>query len=217
MATVSDKIYEKVSADIVSGAISPGQKLDEQSLASQFGVSRTPIREVFHQLASVGLVESKPHKGVTVVNFDIRELSDMYEALEEFESLAARLSAERMSAMERKQLARLLAESKECLEVKNTTRFAELNDLFHQAIHRGSRNKTLCKTIEGLRLRLNPFRQPWLFRERNRLETSYAEHEELTEAILASDPVAALNAMRHHTSNTSLLTIDYLEAHRGKG
>ena len=184
--------------------------MDEKSIASQFGVSRTPIREVFRQLSTAGLVESKPHKGVTVVNFDIEELADMYEALEEFESLCARLSAERMTAVERKQLARLHEESKLCMEQQDLARFAELNDQFHQAIYRGSRNKTLAKTIETLRLRLTPFRQPWLFRERNRIETSYNEHARLTEAIQAGDPVRAFEAMRHHTSNTSLLTIDYL-------
>lgn len=212
MTTASDKIYQKISADIVSGSLEPGQKLDEQSIATQFGVSRTPIREAFRQLASAGLVESKPHKGVTVVNFDLEELADMYEALEEFESLCARLSAERMTAVERKQLARLHEESSECLEQQDVARFAELNDQFHQAIYRGSRNKTLGSTIEALRLRLNPFRQPWLFRERNRLQISYDEHARLTKAILAADPAAAFEAMRHHTANTSMLTIEYLSS-----
>lgn len=210
MTTASDKIYEQISADIVSGALEPGQKLDEQAIASRFGVSRTPIRETFKRLASAGLVESKPRRGVTVVNFDLQELTDMYEALEEFESLAARLSAERMTAVERKQLQRLHQDSQACLEQQDVAGFARINDQFHQAIHRGARNKTLSDTIAALRLRLNPFRQPWLFRERNRLEVSFGEHQLLTEAIVAGDPAAAFEAMHHHTSNTSLITLDYL-------
>lgn len=210
MATASDKIYEKISADIVSGALEPGQKLDEQAIASQFGVSRTPIRETFKRLASAGLVESKPHRSATVANFDIGELTDMYEALEEFESLAARLCAERMTAVERKQLQRLHQDSRTCLEQQDVAGFARINDQFHQAIHRGARNKTLGDTIAALRLRLKPFRQPWLFRQRNRLEVSFGEHEILTAAILAGDPGAAFEAMHHHTSNTSLITLEYL-------
>lgn len=216
MATASDKIYQHISADIVSGKLVPGQKLDEQGIASNFGVSRTPIREAFKRLASAGLVESKPHCGVTVVDLDFEELTDMYEALEEFESLAARLGAERMTAVERKQLQRLHQDSQSCLEQQDVVKFARINDQFHQAIHRGARNKTLSQTIAALRLRLTPFRQPWLFRERNRLEVSFKEHQAITEAIVAGDPAMAYKAMHHHTSNTSLITLDYLSSKLGR-
>ncbi|GGO65556.1 MULTISPECIES: GntR family transcriptional regulator [Bowmanella] len=208
--TISDKIYNQLSAQIISGEIKPGQKLEEQEIANQFGVSRTPIREAFRLLHTSGLVESKAHKGVTVIELDIDQLSDMYEALQELEALCARLSAERMTAVERKQIQRMHQLSEEAVHSEDVERFAELNNQIHTAIHQGSRNKTLQETIAKLRKRLSLYRQPWLFEKRNRLEASYREHAELVEAIIAGDRDQAFDAMRNHISNTSLGTIDYL-------
>lgn len=208
--TISDKIYNQLSAQIISGEIKPGQKLEEQEIANQFGVSRTPIREAFRLLHTSGLVESKAHRGVTVIELDIEQLGDMYEALQELEALCARLSAERMTAVERKQIERMHQQSKQAVEEEDVERFAELNDQLHSAIHQGSRNKTLLETIAKMRKRLTLYRQPWLFEKRNRLETSFSEHGELVDAILKGDKDKAFDAMRNHISNTSLGTIDYL-------
>ncbi|WP_088329583.1 GntR family transcriptional regulator [Lacimicrobium sp. SS2-24] len=208
--TISDKIYNQLSAQIISGEIKPGQKLEEQDIANQFGVSRTPIREAFRLLHTSGLVESKAHRGVTVIELDIEQLGDMYEALQELEALCARLSAERMTAVERKQIERMHQQSKQAVEEEDVERFAELNDQLHSAIHQGSRNKTLLETIAKMRKRLTLYRQPWLFEKRNRLETSFSEHGELVDAILKGDKDKAFDAMRNHISNTSLGTIDYL-------
>ncbi|GGD61180.1 GntR family transcriptional regulator [Lacimicrobium alkaliphilum] len=208
--TISDKIYNQLSAQIISGEIKPGQKLEEQDIANQFGVSRTPIREAFRLLHTSGLVESKAHRGVTVIELDIEQLGDMYEALQELEALCARLSAERMTAVERKQIERMHQQSKQAVEEEDVERFAELNDQLHSAIHQGSRNKTLLETIAKMRKRLTLYRQPWLFEKRNRLETSFSEHGELVDAILKGDKDKAFEAMRNHISNTSLGTLDYL-------
>ncbi|MEW6999362.1 GntR family transcriptional regulator [Colwelliaceae bacterium BS250] len=212
MATlkISDKIYNQLSSAIIAGKIKPGQKLEEQDIADQYGASRTPIREAFRLLHTNGLVESKAHKGVTVIELDIDQLADMYEALAELEALCAGLSAQRMTMVERKQLQRLHDLSKVEVEAENITNFADLNNQIHLAIHQGSRNTTLLETISTLRKRLSLYRQPWLFEQRNRLEKSFKEHQTLVEAILNNDQQGATNAMKNHISNTSMGTLDYL-------
>lgn len=210
--TIPETIFNALSSEIISGEIKPGQKLDEQEIANKFGVSRTPIREAFRLLHTSGLVESKARKGVTVIELDIEQLCDMYEALQEFEALCARLSAERMTIVERKQVSRMHEQSRAAVDAEDVEEFARLNNLIHQAIHQGSRNKTLQETISNLRNRLSLYRQPWLFEKRNRLEASYSEHQELVDAIEAGDKERACKAMSNHISNTSLGTIEYLTA-----
>lgn len=207
--TISDKIYSQLSASILAGEIAPGQKLEEQDIADQYGVSRTPIREAFRLLDTAGLVESKAHRGVTVIDLDVDQIADMYEALEEIEAICARLSAERMTAVERKQVMRIHEESELALKADDVDTFAELNDKFHSAIHRGAKNQTIQQSINRLRKRLMLFRHPWLFRQRDRLPVSFAEHKALAEAIQQGDKNAAFDAMRNHISNTSLITIEY--------
>ncbi|NRA83863.1 MAG: GntR family transcriptional regulator [Gammaproteobacteria bacterium] len=212
MATVTivENIFNELSSLIISGEIKPGQKLDEQEIADRFHVSRTPIREAFRLLTTSGLIEAKSRKGITVIELDIEQLSDMYEALQELEALCARLCAERMTVLERKQIIRLHEKSRVAVNEENIEEFARINNLIHGAVHSGSRNKTLQETIINLRKRLTLYRQPWLFEKRNRLEKSFAEHQELVDALEQGDKEAAYNAMSNHISNTSLGTIDYL-------
>ncbi len=208
--TIAEKIFSELSSLIIAGNIKPGQKLEEQEIADKFAVSRTPIREAFRLLSTSGLVEAKARKGITVIELDIEQLSDMYEALQELEALCAGMSAERMTVVERKQIARLHEQSRSAVEEENVEEFARINSLIHQSIHSCSRNKTLQETIANLRQRLALYRQPWLFEKRNRLEKSFAEHQALVEAIEKGDKSAAHQAMSNHISNTSLGTIEYL-------
>ena len=60
--TRSETLRESIEELIAVGKLAPGQHLDETSLAEEFGVSRTPIREALIQLASMGIVEMRPHK-----------------------------------------------------------------------------------------------------------------------------------------------------------
>jgi DNA-binding GntR family transcriptional regulator len=62
----ADALREQLEQDIVTGALRPGERLDEQGLAARFGVSRTPIREALMQLAMVGLVTLQPRRGAFV-------------------------------------------------------------------------------------------------------------------------------------------------------
>ena len=98
-STISDEICKKLAEDIITGVIGPGQKLEEKAIADQFDVSRTPVRDAFRQLEGTGLIQSKAHRGATVIDLDTDQLSDLYEALGEFEALCARLSARRLCAI----------------------------------------------------------------------------------------------------------------------
>src|SRR4051794_41738809 len=60
---LADTLRDQLEQDIVTGALRPGARLDEQSLAARFGVSRTPIRETLMQLATAGLITLQPRRG----------------------------------------------------------------------------------------------------------------------------------------------------------
>ena len=210
---ISDQICEQLAADVVNGTIPPGRKLEEQVIADQFGVSRTPVREAFRQLAAAGLIDTRPHRGVTVINLDISQLSDMFEALAELEAMCAAMSAERMTSIERKQLEAIHESIRPLVSDNDVSAYSPLNEQLHDVIRKGAHNHTLAASTRRLRHRLAPFRQPsWAYKKRDRLSASFSEHEELVGAILAGDRQRAHDAARDHTNNNSVLTIEFLSA-----
>jgi len=215
VSIISDQIYRDIAADIINGQIEPGSKLEEQSIADKFDVSRTPVREAFRQLATAGLIESRPHRGVRVINFDLEQLADMYEALADLEAICAGMCAERMTTIERRKLESLHESARPTAEGGQAPDYAKLNEEFHNAIRKGAHNRTLDESVMKLRQRLAPYRQPWLIEKRDRLETSYTEHEELLAAILDGDAAGAHSAALKHVTNTGLLTMEILSASRG--
>ncbi len=208
--TISEQISAQLAEDIITGTIKPGEKLEEQAVAERFKVSRTPVRDAFKQLVSTGLIDSKPHRGVTVINLQIEQLSELFEALGEIEALCARLSAQRMTVVERKNLQNLHHKSQEVLGSDDILSYSDLNEQIHFAIHEGSHNAALVGVARDLWRRLSPFRRSIFFRRANRMTVSSHEHDELITAILEADTKAAESSMSSHVANSALNAISYL-------
>lgn len=90
---LSTRAYEVIKRKIVNGEITPGTKLQEDRLAEELGISRTPIREALSRLAQEGLVEIIPRRGTYVVEFSLFDIVHLLEIREALEGMAARLAA----------------------------------------------------------------------------------------------------------------------------
>jgi len=208
-STISERIYEGLIDQIIAGQLKPGQRIEEQTIASQFGVSRTPVRDALRQLAGSGFIEYRPHRGATVTNLDLDQLSDMLEALEELEALCARFAARRMTAVERKHLEILYQQQLEAASQSDEPTYWKLNDEFHRALCSGAHNRSTQQLTENFRSRLLPFRA-FVFSLGSRLKTAPGEHREVLDAILAGDEELAYKAMRNHVATSNLRVLSYL-------
>jgi len=212
--TISDGICHELVEDIITGRIPPGQKLEEQTIAERFNVSRTPVRDAFRQLVGTGLATSRPHRGVTVADLRLDQISDMYEGLGELEALCCRYSALRMSVLERKQLEEIHMKSRPDSSTNNLEAYSEHNERFHRKINQGSHNETLAEMAMTLRRKLAPFRRPVFFHGAERIATSFLEHQEIVDAILAPDAEIAFQTMLSHVASSSLNVISYFNESR---
>jgi DNA-binding GntR family transcriptional regulator len=210
MGNASAGICRRLTEDIVSGKLPPGQKLEELVLAERFQVSRTPIREALRELHARGLIDLQPRKGGIVRSIGLADLSDMLEAMVELEALCCRISAERMSAVQKKQLQMLQQQSDDCVARGDEAGYLQLNHQFHQLISVGAQNRTLSGILDSLRERLAPFRAAQTRVER-RLSVSHEEHKAVMDAIQASDAEASYEAMRNHTARLSINVLDLLK------
>ncbi|MCC6780616.1 MAG: GntR family transcriptional regulator [Hyphomicrobiales bacterium] len=204
--TLSDEVFEALVKDILSGVVEPGARLDEPSICRKYGVSRTPIREALRRLSGAGLVEVAPRKGVTVAQIDVEQLNNMFEALAEFEGLCSRLSAVRMTTLEKRRL-EVLNASRQKRIADGEKDFAGLNNEFHEFIYRGAHNSSIASVARGFRQRLAPFRA--LQFVPGYTEYSFHEHDQIVAAIVASDTERAHSLMRDHITGVALQVIEH--------
>jgi DNA-binding GntR family transcriptional regulator len=209
MTTISASIFNILAEEIVNGTLKPGTKLEEIPLATRFNVSRTPIREVLRNLASKGLVQLLPRRGVVVAQIGVDELSDMLEAECELEALCAQIAAHRMSLLEKKKLEYVHELANIAVKKGDEVRYLELNHEFHNLIAAGTHNKLIAQTVGNLRDRLSGFRQAQSKTEK-RLPTSHTEHQSIVDAILNSDAPLAFQKMRDHNARLSSKVIEQL-------
>lgn len=210
-STIAETLRERLAKDIVTGAIAPGTKLEENALADQYNVSRTPVRDALRQLAATGLVEFRPRRGVTVVDIGTETLLEMYETQSELEGLCARLSAQRMTAMERRQLESVHDQARKAIKRGDSDRYSALNEDFHDLVYRGAHNDSIRELTVSFRRRLAPFRSAIFFRTKGRIRESFDEHCGIVDAILASDAERAYTETRNHVISSSVNVMEYLK------
>lgn len=202
--TLSETIAEQLADEIIRRQIVPGTRLDEQSLADRFGVSRSPIRDALRTLAATRLVDHVPRRGFTVAEVDSTELDALFEAAGEIEALCARLCAHRAGPVERKRIELIYQSMEKAVQSGDAKVYAALNEELHRTIHAGARNRTLEEVAQGLRRRMAPFRSTLFFTADNRMRSSQDEHAALVRAIQARDAEAAGWAMHEHAAHSSM-------------
>ncbi|MBX3655736.1 MAG: GntR family transcriptional regulator [Ramlibacter sp.] len=204
---LSEKIREALEAEIISGKLYAGSRIDDQELMERFNVSRTPAREAIQQLITAGLVTNVPRHGAVVATLSLTEYIAMLEMLTELEGLAARLSARRMPTAQRHALEAALKACEEATAADDATAYELANRAFHETIYDGSLNEVLARQLRLMRLRMrHPQRS--LFDRPNRIRNSLVEHRAILAAILAGDEDGADRAMAMHISSGGNVYVD---------
>ncbi|MCK8787765.1 GntR family transcriptional regulator [Roseomonas sp. NAR14] len=201
--TTANRIYQLLADEIIRGLRPSGQKLEEQILADEFEVSRTPVREALRDLAARGLVEGQPRRGFVVARIGPDEVAQLLDAECEMEGLCARLSALRMGAIEKSELRQIHEQSEAVVRGGDLVGYWQLNTLFHEAICNGVRNRAMARMVSQLRERLSAYRRAQ-DDDADRFTRSLAEHAAILDAILASDADRAYEAMRQHNARLSV-------------
>ncbi len=194
---LSEQLRERIEERIVVGAYPPGARLDEMELAKTFGVSRTPIREALIQLASAGFVDTRPRRGTIVAEIAPERLREMFDVMAEIEAVCARLAAARSTEQDRATVRAAHAACEGALRADDPDAYYRLNEQFHLALYAACHNGFLAEQATQLHRRLRPYRRLQL-RVPGRMESSFAEHQLVVEAIARGDGELAAGHLRAH-------------------
>jgi DNA-binding GntR family transcriptional regulator len=172
-------------------------RLDERRLASDLGVSRTPVREAMAQLEREGFVRAVPRRGIYVVRKTKREVIEMITAWAALESMAARLLTQAAHAQEINSLRTMFARFENGELHARLDEYSEVNIEFHQSIIRMSRNGVLISLAENLFTHMRMIRRKTIG-EQDRAARSIRDHMSIIEALEQRDIRRAEELVRDH-------------------
>ena len=184
--TLTDRAYHKLEEMIVTLQLEPGQVLSEAQLAEDLNIGRTPVREALQRLASEGLVNVLPRRGVLVSEINPSRQLALLELRREIERLCARKAAQRTTPEERLRFAALADALAAAADTRDDAAFMRLDLEFNEIMIEASRNEfaeRAMRRIQGLSRRF------WFqhYRETLDLERCARLHESVARAIADGD------------------------------
>lgn len=192
-----EQVAERLRNRIFAHELAPGAWIDEQAIASEYGISRTPLREALKVLASEGLVTLKPRRGCYVTELSEQDLDEIFPVMALLEGRCAYEATRKASDTDRTRLADIHAALERHAAANDADRFFEANQRFHDALQELAGNRWLRQLIQETRKFIKLTRRDSL-NLAGRLRQSMAEHQAIMAAVQQKDAEQAGKAMHDH-------------------
>jgi DNA-binding GntR family transcriptional regulator len=191
------QVAERLRTRIFAHELQPGSWVDEQTLAEEYGISRTPLREALKVLASEGLVTLKPRRGCYVTELSEQDLDEIFPVMALLEGRCAQEATAKASKEDLARLEGIHAELERHAAANDPDRFFEANQQFHNALQELAGNRWLRQLIEETRKFIKLTRRDSL-NLAGRLRQSLAEHRKILAAVRQKSPEQAGRLMHDH-------------------
>lgn len=209
--TAFEYVQEELRHRILSGDLRGGTHLTQAEIAQDLGVSTTPVREAFRQLASEGLVSVDKHRGAVVRKPHLDDAEEIFAMRRLLEPYGATLAIRRMTADEISNLGELHSAM---VAADSVSEWFSLNRAFHSGLIEGAKSPRLCATLHGLidstgiylGLALQTVARPF--------QTGNEDHGSILAAIEQRDEEALSGAVLTHLEHAVLLVREALKEQR---
>ncbi len=148
----TDEIYDILKKRIINIEYEPGQVLNEEDIATEFKVSRTPIRKIFQQLNADKLINIIPRFGAQVTPIDFKYMKSVFEVTRQIDPFAARLAASRISKSQIEELEAIMERFHTYDLEKDYQKAINDDERFHDIIFLSSGNQCLGDVLKSLHL-----------------------------------------------------------------
>lgn len=203
---IRDEVYESLREWIVYGDLEPGEKLKDRELATQLGVSRTPVREALRKLEDEGLVETAANRWTKVAPVTLKNAEHIYPIIQKLEELALTLAFPKLSAQHIKDMQNANNQLKAALESNNSHAAMNADELFHQILIDVADNTELSTILQQIKTKYRRIELAY-FSDADLLLASFEEHQRLITALetknfetahqtLASNWLASIERLR---------------------
>ncbi|MEE4242024.1 MAG: GntR family transcriptional regulator [Desulfopila sp.] len=199
---LDQKVYQIVKSMIENRQLLPGEKIPQEKLAGELGISRTPLISALKFLEHEKLVEVKPRRGFFVRLFSIEELISIFEIREVLEGLAARRAARSINEKQIQELRKIFADFTSAENLKDYHAYSKADRRFHNFITEIASREfltTILQTFNIISLAYQYANSEGLIREPH---DTIEDHLKIIDAICDHDPDSAEFLMREHLEKT---------------
>jgi DNA-binding GntR family transcriptional regulator len=205
-----DQIYPMLRSLILTGAIRPGEVIDEKAIAAQLQVSRTPVREAVKRLSDEHLVEVVAQSATRAAKMDRKAIEEAFLIRRALEMESAAQAAGHMNQEHADHLHDILARHERAVERRQFVEAIAQDDAFHRAIAEMSGLPRLWSTIEISKAQLDRCRHLMLPRA-GQAEATLEQHREIIRGLNSRDPAKAAAAMKAHLDQAWKSTVAVLD------
>lgn len=204
---LADDVAAYIRGSVLTGALKPGTKIDQDAICATLGVSRSPVREAIVILGQEGLLDVTPRRGASVAQLTPDDIVDHYALVGAVAGRAASMAAVQLDDDRIAQLDEIHRRFSEGNDLA-AAELSALNDRFHQIIHACAPRRTrwlLRLLVRSVPADYYEFADGWNAR-------AVGHHADILDAIRRRDPDAARDAMRHHLHESGVAAVDALRA-----
>ena len=205
-SSLSEYVFDTIREAILNGKYKENDLLKENALATELGVSRTPVREALKQLELEGLVLLIPNKGASVIGFSKKDVKDIYEMRALLEGLCVKKAIENINDDIINELFEILDLNSYYLSKGKMDAILELDNKYHQVIYKAANSRMISQTLSDFHHYLERMRKTTL-NDIERAQKSHVEHQKIANAIKERNVEEAQRLAIEHINN-SMLNID---------
>ncbi|MBL7492374.1 GntR family transcriptional regulator [Frankia sp. AgB1.9] len=203
---LKDEAARFIRDAIVSGALPPHSKIDQDQVADTLGISRAPVREALIELAQKGFVDAIPRRGAFVAAVTVEDIEDHYEVVALVSAMTAKRAVKRLTPAQIDELRRL---DQEIAATTDLTRVRDLDRRFFHLIANAGRSPRL-DTI--LRFLGGALQGSFYFDAPGWAPHEATYREQMLGAIDAGDVLAAARISEEHVRRCATLAVDHLRS-----
>lgn len=205
-----EQIYPMIRTMILTGAIKPGEIIDEKAIAAQLAISRTPVREAVKKLSDEDLVEVVAQSATRAARIDRKNIEESYLIRRALEIESAAQASLRMNRAHEDRLLDILSGHSRAVARQDFVEAIGIDDTFHRYIAGISDLPRLWRTIEISKAPIDRCRHLMVPRQ-GQAEATLEQHRAIIESLMTGNPETAKQAMREHLEAAYQSTLQVLD------
>jgi DNA-binding GntR family transcriptional regulator len=200
-----DDVLEDLKSKIVSGEIAPGSWITEREIGEMYAMSRTPVREILWNLATLNIIEAAGDRGYRVIKYTIEDIIEVFNARKAIEGECARLAC---LCNDTDYASRVRELQEELLAAEDPVKLIEIGSKVHQFIQEKANNKYLSAFYIRIYSLVGIIRNTTKAYSSIEKESKLG-HQEILEALAAKDGLRCARAMRRHLHSTCISMVKF--------